>query len=387
MPAYLLCVQYFRNYRQRALERRFSHLFDKDGNIKPDADLNPLDAQQIVWSIGWYEYPFSYNKSLEFALFKTYGIPAVSKLLCETDQLVGKCAAKRGEDTVVLFQEFIGQSLNSARGKLAVARMNWLHARYRNKILDNTLLFTFSAILVEVSEWMKKFEWRPMTPLEEFAHYVFWREIASRMSIPESIIPSSYAEVRTWYRQYEAEYMVYTDDNHAAGEGTVNLMLGSIRIKSVRPIVRRFIIACMEEHLRIAMGFEKVSPVYLKLVLGICAVRRFVMKHLTLPRYYRSPPGVTQKPNSLGRLNRTTYNFEPYYVPTKPKHYFLGLFTGLMPSKTKYLADGFIVEEDIGPDYFKGKGLEEIRQQANSFPSADKGARLGCPFSFIDKPV
>jgi hypothetical protein len=62
-PVYLICVRYFRNYRRRKLEKRFEHLFDKDGKIKPDAKLNPLDAQEIVWSIGHYDFPFSFTKA------------------------------------------------------------------------------------------------------------------------------------------------------------------------------------------------------------------------------------------------------------------------------------------------------------------------------------
>ena len=63
LPVYLLSVRYFRNYRQRALERRFRHLLDDEGKIKPDAQLNPLDAQEIVWSTMFYEFPFSFTKA------------------------------------------------------------------------------------------------------------------------------------------------------------------------------------------------------------------------------------------------------------------------------------------------------------------------------------
>jgi hypothetical protein len=61
---------------------------------------------------------------VEFALFKTYGIYTIAKLLCETDQLVGPCCDKRAEDTSVIFQELIGQPLDSERCRIAIARMS-----------------------------------------------------------------------------------------------------------------------------------------------------------------------------------------------------------------------------------------------------------------------
>jgi len=380
-PIYLLLVRYFRNYRQRTLEKRFAHLLDKDGKVKPDAELNPLDAQEIVWSMNYYEFPFSYNKALEFALFKTYGIPAISNLLIQTGELVGKQAAKRAEDTAIVFVEFIGQQLNSDRCRLAIARMNWIHAKYADKIPPHTLLFTWAAVCVEASEWMRKFDWRPFTPLEEFGHFVFWREIGDRMGIPRSIVPNTPDELRSWYRQYEIDNMVYKKTNQLAGEGTVDIMLASIPSETVRPYARTAIIACLEDHLRIAMGFEKVSPTYLTVIKSIFRVRAFIVKHLMLPRYYPSPKSIVR--NSQGKYNRTSYNFAPFYVPTRPEFYFKGLFTGLMPSKEKYRADGFITEEDLGPEYFRNKGLKEIREAAKDLPSSDKGpARRGCPFAF-----
>jgi hypothetical protein len=95
-----------------------------------------------------------------------------------------------------------------------------------------------------------------------------------------------------------------------------------------------------------------------------------------------NPPTITDTPNSMGKYNRTVYNFKPFYIPTTPKYYLQGIFTGLMPSEEKYRASGFIVEEDIGPEYFRGKGLKEIREAAAGFPTSDKGTRMKCPYSF-----
>src|SRR5712671_3998361 len=44
------------------------------------------DAQRIVRIDTLYEFPFDTTRSLEFALFRTFGSPAVSRLLDETQE-------------------------------------------------------------------------------------------------------------------------------------------------------------------------------------------------------------------------------------------------------------------------------------------------------------
>jgi len=44
------------------------------------------DAQRIVRIDTVYEFPFDTTRSLEFALFRTFGSPAVSRLLDETQE-------------------------------------------------------------------------------------------------------------------------------------------------------------------------------------------------------------------------------------------------------------------------------------------------------------
>src|SRR5215469_4278399 len=54
------------------------------------AKMTMTDAQEIQWYLLKLEFPFTTQKSLEFALFRTYGIPTISKLLVQTKQLSDK---------------------------------------------------------------------------------------------------------------------------------------------------------------------------------------------------------------------------------------------------------------------------------------------------------
>src|SRR2546430_8033284 len=54
------------------------------------AKMTMTDAQDIQWYLYQLEFPFTTQKALEFALFRTYGIPTISKLLVKTKQLSDK---------------------------------------------------------------------------------------------------------------------------------------------------------------------------------------------------------------------------------------------------------------------------------------------------------
>ncbi|KAJ1028457.1 hypothetical protein NDA16_001623 [Ustilago loliicola] len=134
------------------------------------------DAQRITRLSATLDFPFIFTKSLEFAFFRTYGIPTISSLLLHTGQL-GKAenAGRRYVDTSALIQAFttfpvprldlpdggeaeasnakegeenwelFGESLDDPRSAIALARVNYLHGRWKNKISNDDLLYTLSA--------------------------------------------------------------------------------------------------------------------------------------------------------------------------------------------------------------------------------------------------
>lgn len=101
--------------------------------------------------------------------FRTYGIPTISKLLCETKQLSEvQYAPRRYADTAVLITEFLAHSPSSDRANSAIARMNYLHSMYQRsgKISNDDMLYTLSLFVLEVERWVRENEWRSLTPME-----------------------------------------------------------------------------------------------------------------------------------------------------------------------------------------------------------------------------
>ena len=200
------------------------------------------------------------------------------------------------------------------------------------------------------------------------------------MGIPESIVPPSFPELEEWYDNYDAKYLKYSQKSHELGEGTMGIMLSSVGIKALRPTVRKGIIALLTDDLRRAMGFEEASSTFRWVLTRTFRLRAFAMRHFILPRFFRAPRLSSAKPNKLGRYNRFAYNFEPYYVPRTFRFLLEGyLWTGLVPGK-KFKSEGYMIESDIGPDYFVGKKVKEVREESESMESVDHGERRGCPF-------
>ena len=109
--------------------------------------MTTTDAQEIQWDLYQLEFPFTTQKSLEFALFRTYGIPTISKLLVQTKQLSDRkhapkvvpeirerpfksalTTSQRYVDTTVLIGEFMANPPETQRTIDAISRMNYIHS-------------------------------------------------------------------------------------------------------------------------------------------------------------------------------------------------------------------------------------------------------------------
>ena len=75
--------------------------------------------QQIVYQTASREFPFMGRVALEMALFRTYAIPSISRILAGTRQFKDQCV-KRYDDTDFLLREIIENSLEGARGQAAL---------------------------------------------------------------------------------------------------------------------------------------------------------------------------------------------------------------------------------------------------------------------------
>ncbi|KAF9578649.1 hypothetical protein BGW38_005451, partial [Lunasporangiospora selenospora] len=175
LAAYMALVRHLRYQRIRRLQRKY-----------PDPTLplrNYEVAREVAASIIELDFPYITVVALEFALFKTYAIPTISKILASTKQFTGKCLKRVDDTTLILLEMTETFSRNKRRelieGKtdpkevendthrshVATERLNFIHGHYNIK--QDDYLYTLSLFVSDPNEFIGRFEWRPLTRLEQ----------------------------------------------------------------------------------------------------------------------------------------------------------------------------------------------------------------------------
>lgn len=152
------------------------------------------DAHSMQLALAELEFPSVFSISVFFALFKTYGIPSISKLLVTTGQLsTSEKASKRAADTGVIITEVVLNKPDSERAISGIALMNYLHGQYIKaaKISNDDMLYTLSLFVLEPIRWTAKHEWRGVTDFERCAMGVYWKDLGEAMNISYETLPSA----------------------------------------------------------------------------------------------------------------------------------------------------------------------------------------------------
>jgi hypothetical protein len=199
------------------------------------------DAHAIQLALAELEFPQVFSISVFFALFKTYGIPSISKLLVATGQLsASETASKRAADTGVVITEVVLNEPDSERTISGIALMNFLHDRYirAGKISNNDMLYTLSLFMLEPIRWATKYEWRKVSDLEMCAMGVYWKDLGEAMKISYDELPSAKSgwqdgfhwltEMETWGMEYEAHHMVPAETNAKLARATFDIALFNV---------------------------------------------------------------------------------------------------------------------------------------------------------------
>lgn len=247
------------------------------------AELNPeTDWHRIAFLLTFHCFPWDMEKALEFALFRTFGIPDISRLLASTGEFTQR-TRKRYDDTELILYEILENGMDSERGKLAIERMNAMHGRF--KIANESYLYILSTFVFEPIRWMDKFGWRPFTNAEKEATFINYRELAKRMGIQE--VPETLEKFGEFNRNYERDNFKFDPANHQVGMKTLDLLLSFYLPGWLIPFSRPAAISLMDPPLRRAMGFENPPPFLEKLVIGVMKTRAALLRLMpetTIPK-------------------------------------------------------------------------------------------------------
>ncbi|KAF2995163.1 hypothetical protein E8E14_001705 [Neopestalotiopsis sp. 37M] len=388
---YLVLVQALRFQREKSMRKRYGY---------PDrASLHKMtveDAQKIIKELSSLEFPFTNETSLQFALFKTYGVESISRLLLATRNLTDPVnSLKRYEDTAVIIGEFMANPPNSVRATTSVARMNWLHSKYikSGQISNADLLYTLSVFMTEPERFTRLYEWRPLNDMEYCAYGTFWKSIGDAMGIrydgylakTEWTDGLDFAhDVAQWAKSYEVTAFVPSEISNKPAIALIPM----ITYWLPRPMLK-----FTHECVHVLLG-DRVREAFMLPEPGISAAafiytslwaRRFFLRNFTLPRLtaLKRHNESTDSVDEPLLLNWSYGNYPFYIKPTiwnrwGPKAWAVWMYGGTLPGDNpkEHLAKGYNFV-DLGPVNRMGKGAEEMKTDFERLKSKGMG---GCPF-------
>jgi hypothetical protein len=271
-------------------------------NLKKILALDPKeDCQQIAYLVGCYEYPWLLQKSLEFALFRTYAVPHTSRILVASGQFE-KHGQKRYDDTTLMLSGLTEKGLDSDYARIVIGRMNELHGRWNLKNED--MLYVLSTFIFEPLRWSEQFGWRKPTQHERLANFYFWSEIGKRMNIKD--IPETIEAFEAFNIAHEKKYFAYDEASRKIGLATIEVFL-SWYPAVLRPLVHQGLLSFMDDALLNAMGFKKPHSFMIWLSKSALRLGGFILRFMPprkKPFHYTELPtqtyGKTFKPEELG---------------------------------------------------------------------------------------
>lgn len=229
------------------------------------------DAWEIIRLSLFYEFPWDFNRALEFALYKTYATPSVVNVLHRTKELENH-TQKRYDDTDILLSEIIENGLKEGRGKQALEQMNKIHAAF--KISNDDYIYVLSTFVFDTAFWINRYGYRKLTSNEELAGYYVWKEIGEHMHIHS--IPDSIFKLKKFHDDYEAQNFIYTEVNAKVAKATENLMLSWVLPSSLFELGRPVLHAVMEPHLLKAFNYQEPPKILRQSIANLLRIRSTV---------------------------------------------------------------------------------------------------------------
>ncbi|OQD89543.1 hypothetical protein PENANT_c002G08382 [Penicillium antarcticum] len=383
-----------RNRRARNLVENYPYL-----NRASMSQMTDEHAFQIQKQVAQLEFPFMFIKSLQFALFRTYGIPTISALLTKTTQFSNpETSLKRYTDTSALVQEMVGNDPTSQRAFLGLARTRYLHRGYRSsgQILEEDMLYTLGLFALQPIRFIDRFEWRTLNEMERCAIGTFWKSAGDALDISYDPLPSGKSEsgfrdgiqwleeMEEWCEEYEARCMLPDVKNREVADQTTAVLVYMLPT-FMHPVGLQFVSFMMDERLRKAMLYDPPTPFWSTVFSILLTTRKLFLRHLMPPRpNFLRYQSFTEEPDEDERFFLTKWEAAPYYVkPTLwnrwgPTAWLTWALGRPVPGDEgdKYSPTGYSIS-DLGPKGLEGKGKKELED----FLAQMKDYRTGkCPF-------
>jgi hypothetical protein len=258
--------------------------------LDPDRDYH-----EIYRILATHEFPWDMNQSLSFALYRTYAVPSIGRLLVETGEFTQR-TQKRYDDTALILDTILEHGLGSPLGRSALRRMNHMHGAY--DISNDDKLYVLSAFVVAPIRWIDKYGWRRWTEAERTASVNYYRDLGRHMGIKD--IPGNEQEFTAFLDRYEREHFAFDEGALAVSEATLALMATfPLNHLAPRVVMDRFAKALMDDRLIEAFHYRRPSGWERVLATGALRLRASVVRCLPArkePLYARQLANIRSYP-------------------------------------------------------------------------------------------
>jgi hypothetical protein len=261
------------------------------------SELDPgTQYEEIARLAYYYEFPWDYQQALSFALFRTYAVPSIGRLLFDTGEFTER-TQKRHDDTALVLESVLAEGIESKDGRAAVRRMNQMHGSY--DISNDDLRYVLATFVVVPHRWLRDYGWRKTSAAEVEAAVRYYQRLGALMGIKD--IPADLAGFEGLMDSYEAQHFEPDPKTRAVAEATLELLVSFYPRILAKP-VHAFSRALMDDALLVAFGFEKPSPLVVSLARGGLRLRGRIVRFMPprrRPRYAKDLKRIKTYPGGF----------------------------------------------------------------------------------------
>lgn len=240
------------------------------------------------------EFPWDVTRALELALYRTYAVPSIGRLLATTAELTDR-SQKRYDDTALLLDTVVEHGFDSGEGRTALRRINAMHRSYA--ISNDDMRYVLCTFVVVPKRWLDAYGWRALSAHERQACAVYYRTLGAHMGIKD--LPRTYEEFEETLDAYENAHFGWDEGARKVSDATLGLM-ASWYPAPLAPLVRKASLALLDDALIDAFRYRRPSAFARGLTRGALRLRARAVRLLpprSAPHFARQNPEIKGYPD------------------------------------------------------------------------------------------
>ncbi|MFE9851715.1 oxygenase MpaB family protein [Streptomyces sp. NPDC005576] len=240
------------------------------------------------------EFPWDVTRALELALYRTYAVPSIGRLLATTAELTER-SQKRYDDTALLLDAVVEHGFDSGEGRTALRRINAMHRGY--DISNDDMRYVLCTFVVIPKRWLDAYGWRRLSAHERQAWARYYRTLGTHMGIKD--LPRTYEEFEGTLDAYESAHFGWDEGARRVSDATLDLMASWYPAPLAR-LVRGASLALLDDALLDAFRYRRPGAFARGLTGGALRLRARGVRLLpprSRPHYARQNPEIKGYPD------------------------------------------------------------------------------------------